>query len=66
MEFVRRFLTQTNILLDPIYTAKMLFGLFDMLAKGQFASGSTVVALHTGGLQGWEGFGARYGEAARV
>ena len=61
MEFVRSFFTQTNILLDPIYTAKMLFGVFDMLAKGQFESGSTVVALHTGGLQGWDGFAARYG-----
>ncbi|MBC7775111.1 MAG: pyridoxal-phosphate dependent enzyme [Phycisphaerae bacterium] len=61
MDIVRSFLQQTNILLDPIYTAKMLFGVFDMLAKGAFAPESTVVVLHTGGLQGWEGFNARYG-----
>ncbi|MBK6995574.1 MAG: pyridoxal-phosphate dependent enzyme [Lewinellaceae bacterium] len=61
IEFVRSFFQQTNILLDPIYTAKMLFGVFDMLAKGDFAPNSTVVALHTGGLQGWEGFSKRYG-----
>ncbi|MFN0034426.1 MAG: 1-aminocyclopropane-1-carboxylate deaminase/D-cysteine desulfhydrase [Saprospiraceae bacterium] len=66
MDFARSFFQQTNILLDPIYTAKMFFGVFDMLAKGDFAPGSTVVALHTGGLQGWEGFGLRYGAAGTV
>ncbi|MFN0175580.1 MAG: 1-aminocyclopropane-1-carboxylate deaminase/D-cysteine desulfhydrase [Saprospiraceae bacterium] len=61
IEFVRSFFQQTNILLDPIYTAKMLYGVFDMLDKGDFAPNSTVVALHSGGLQGWEGFSKRYG-----
>jgi len=65
IEFVHEFLEQTNILLDPIYTSKMLFGVFNMLAKGDFAPNSTVVALHTGGLQGWEGFIARYGKSAQ-
>jgi len=60
IEFVRSFFQQTNILLDPIYTGKMLFGVFDMLAKGKFTPNSTVVVLHTGGMQGWEGFSKRY------
>lgn len=63
MEFVRQFYQETRIKLDPIYTAKMVFGVFDLLAKGEFPDGSTVVVLHTGGLQGWEGFEARYGLA---
>ncbi|MFN0215157.1 MAG: 1-aminocyclopropane-1-carboxylate deaminase/D-cysteine desulfhydrase [Saprospiraceae bacterium] len=64
MAFVCSFFTANNILLDPIYTAKMLFGVFDMLAKGQFDAYSSVVVLHTGGLQGWQGFRARYGARA--
>jgi 1-aminocyclopropane-1-carboxylate deaminase len=63
MQFVRDFYPETNILPDPIYTAKMLFGVFDLLSKAYFPPGSTVIVLHTGGLQGWEGFRARYGEA---
>lgn len=63
MEFVRQFYQETRIKLDPIYTAKMMLGVFDLLAKGAFPDGSTVVVLHTGGLQGWEGFEARYGLA---
>ncbi len=57
LDFVDIFRAQTGILLDPIYTAKMFFGVFDMLANGAFPPNSTVVAVHTGGLQGWEGFG---------
>jgi len=61
LDFVRTFEAQTGILLDPVYTAKMMLGIFDMLAKGDFPPGSTVVAVHTGGLQGWAGFRERYG-----
>lgn len=66
MAFVRAFFGQNRLLPDPIYTAKMFFGTFDMLAKGAFASGSTVVLVHTGGLQGWDGFAQRYGPAGLV
>lgn len=62
LDFARWFREQTGVLLDPVYTAKMMFGVYDMLAKGDFSPGSTVVAVHTGGLQGWEGFKERWGE----
>jgi len=52
----------SKIVLDPIYTGKMFFGIFDLLEKGYFKSGSTIVALHTGGLQGIEGFNQRFGQ----
>lgn len=55
--FVYLFRDQTGILLDPVYTAKMLFGVYDMLANGFFPPDSAVVAVHTGGLQGWGGIG---------
>lgn len=62
MYFTRRFYAQTGILPDPVYTAKMFFGIYERLENGFFPPGSTVVALHTGGLQGWKGFSERYGE----
>jgi 1-aminocyclopropane-1-carboxylate deaminase len=42
--------------LDPIYTSRMMFGIFDLLQKGFFPDESVIVAVHTGGLQGWRGF----------
>lgn len=67
VEFARGFYRRTQIVLDPIYTAKMMFGVFDLLKRGTyFEPGSTVVVLHTGGQQGWNGFAARYGEQGRL
>jgi 1-aminocyclopropane-1-carboxylate deaminase/D-cysteine desulfhydrase-like pyridoxal-dependent ACC family enzyme len=61
--FTSRFKQETGILLDPIYTAKMMYGVFDLLEKGFFPDQSQVVAVHTGGLQGWDGFRYRFGAA---
>lgn len=61
LDFVYSFQSQTGILLDPVYTSKMMYGVYDMLAQGDFPPGSVVVAVHTGGLQGWKGFKERYG-----
>jgi 1-aminocyclopropane-1-carboxylate deaminase len=37
--------------LDRVYTAKMVWGIFQMIGEGYFERGATVLALHTGGLQ---------------
>jgi len=55
--FIEGFEANFGVLLDPIYTSKLLFGLLDLIERGHFAPGSTVVAVHTGGLQAWAGFG---------
>jgi 1-aminocyclopropane-1-carboxylate deaminase len=44
--------THHNLPLDTVYTAKMVWAVLDLLQKGRFKSGSTVLMLHTGGLQG--------------
>lgn len=54
--FIRGFEREFGVLLDPIYTSKLLFGVLDLIAHGHFAPGSTLVAVHTGGLQAWAGF----------
>jgi len=54
--FIQRFEADFGVMLDPIYTGKMLVGVLDLIEKGHFARGSTVVAVHTGGLQAWAGF----------
>lgn len=38
--------------LDIVYTSKMFFGVLDFIKKGYFKKGSTLLVLHTGGLQG--------------
>ena len=53
--FINEFKAQTGIPLDPVYTGKMLFGLFDMIGKDAFRPGTKILAIHTGGLQGIAG-----------
>ena len=61
LAFIRQFRARHGVLLDPIYTGKLLFGVLDLIGQGYFRRGSTVVAIHTGGLQAWAGWRQRFG-----
>nr|WP_184174616.1 pyridoxal-phosphate dependent enzyme [Rhabdobacter roseus] len=52
LAFIQKFEQEHGILLEQVYTGKLFFGLYDLLQKGYFPAGSTLVAVHTGGLQG--------------
>lgn len=52
LAFMKKFESRHRIPLDPIYTGKMMFGLYDLMERGYFKQGETIVAVHTGGLQG--------------
>lgn len=56
IQFMNEFYEQTKIKLDPIYTGKLIFGLIDKIKKGDFPMGSKIIAIHTGGIQGIDGF----------
>lgn len=56
VEFADDFRMKTQIALDYVYNAKAVFGFFDLLKKGFFKQGSSVVWINTGGLQGNRGF----------
>jgi len=61
IDFIRQFKNEHGIVLDPIYTGKMMFGLFDLIDKGRFVPGTRILAVHTGGLQGVRGIERRLG-----
>lgn len=62
IDFIRWFWREFQIPLDPIYTGKMAFGLWDLIESGFFQAESDILMIHTGGLQGIEGFTAMTGE----
>ena len=55
VQFKTRFEEENGFELDYIYTAKMLFALERLINEGAIPEGGTVVAIHTGGLQGNKG-----------
>jgi 1-aminocyclopropane-1-carboxylate deaminase len=52
MTFIKYFAQNTGILTDPIYTAKLFYGLVDLAKKHFFNKGDRILAIHTGGLIG--------------
>ena len=56
VDFIDDFFQETGVLLDPVYTGKMMFGLFDQIANNCWQPGSHIVAIHSGGLQGRRGY----------
>lgn len=59
--FVKSFKENHGVELDLIYTGKMLFGLYDMIQKDSQFDNQTILAVHTGGIQGNRGFEERLG-----
>ena len=57
--FMNYFKTTYKIPLDPVYTAKMMYGIFDAIQTGKIPKNAKVLAIHTGGLQGVEGMNLR-------
>ena len=53
--FMNQFYQQNGILLDPVYTGKMIFGVIDLIRQDFFPDGSSILAIHTGGIQGITG-----------
>lgn len=60
IQFVNDFYSHYNIPLDLIYNGKMMFGIFDRIKKGVYPSGTKIVAIHCGGLQGNKGMIERF------
>lgn len=50
--FINMMESQYKLILDPVYTGKMLFAIFKEIEKGAFREGTSILAIHTGGLQG--------------
>jgi 1-aminocyclopropane-1-carboxylate deaminase len=51
-KFSREFYGMYGFELDRVYTAKLFYGVVDMMRKNFFAAGSKLLLIHTGGLQG--------------
>jgi 1-aminocyclopropane-1-carboxylate deaminase len=60
IKFVKNFVAETGILIEPIYTGKMLYALYDLAAKNYFKPGSQILAIHSGGIWGLLGMKDRF------
>lgn len=54
--FMADFEVETGVPLDPVYTAKMFWGIAHKARAGHWRPGTRILVLHSGGLQGRRGF----------
>ena len=59
ISFMNDFFDKHLIPLDFVYTAKMMFGMYDLARKNFFERGSRILCIHTGGLQGNKSLGEK-------
>lgn len=51
ISFINAFKAEYGVILDPIYTSKMMFALKRKIKSGYFERKTRILAVHTGGLQ---------------
>lgn len=58
--WLQNFHQRHGLLLDPVYTGKMMFAIFQLAEQDYFKPGSKLLAIHTGGLFGLLGMKDRF------
>ena len=51
INFIKQFYSEHHILLDYVYTGKMMLTLFQLIEEYYFPENSTIIAIHTGGTK---------------
>ena len=51
LSFINNFKAKHGIPIEYVYTGKMFAAIFDLVRKGSFSRGDSILAIHTGGLQ---------------
>ena len=52
LAFIRHIASREALILDPVYTGKAMYGLYNEIKEGKVPCGSNVLFIHTGGLFG--------------
>lgn len=65
VSFINSFGKKHQIPLDPIYTGKLLWGIYMEVQQGNFPKKSRILAIHTGGLQGIAGMNTKLAKKSR-
>lgn len=66
LNFLSNFSKNTGIILDPIYTGKMVFAVYQLIQQNFFKNNENVYLLHTGGLTGILGKWQEYETSTKI
>ncbi len=60
IKFIKEFIANTGLLVDPVYTAKMFYAINDLVSKNKLKKDAKILAIHTGGLLGMLGMKEKF------
>ena len=60
ISFIKQFVATTGIVIEPVYTGKMVYALYDLIARNYFKPGSNILAIHSGGIWGLLGMKEKF------
>ncbi|MCL2133067.1 MAG: nicotinate (nicotinamide) nucleotide adenylyltransferase [Bacteroidales bacterium] len=52
LQFIAKIARANGTILDPVYTGKAMYGLYQEIKKGGFSQAKNILFMHTGGLMG--------------
>ncbi len=52
LAFIRKAACTEGLILDPVYTGKAMYGLYNEIKKGRFSEQDNILFIHTGGIFG--------------
>lgn len=52
-EFIQKFIQETGIIIEPLYTGKSLYAIQRLASEGYFEKSERILWIHTGGLRPW-------------
>lgn len=58
--FIKHFVAKTGILIEPVYTGKMLYAIYDLATRDHFKPGTNILAIHSGGIWGLLGMKSKF------
>ena len=53
LKFIEKFAQEEGIILDPVYTGKSMYGLYNELKNGTLQESQNILFIQTGGIFGW-------------
>ena len=54
IDFIKYIASLEGVALDPVYTGKAFYGLYNEIKKGNLSNHKNILFIHTGGIFGWK------------
>ncbi|MDR3259104.1 MAG: D-cysteine desulfhydrase family protein [Fusobacteriaceae bacterium] len=52
LDFIHKFAVANGVILDPVYTGKAMYGIYNEIKKGNLKDSKNILFIHTGGIFG--------------